>query len=72
MPSVDNQADYRAVLAAVNALGTNQRETALTVREHTTTLERLEAKTDDTNVRVRSVEDNVSEIKDLLVQALEK
>ncbi|TXI64877.1 hypothetical protein [Mycolicibacterium mageritense] len=67
-----NQADYRAVLAAVNALDANQRETALTVREHTTTLERLEAKADDTNARVRSLEDNVSEIKDLLVQALEK
>lgn len=66
------QADYRAVLAAVNALGTNQRETALTVREHTTTLERLEAKTDDTNVRVRSLEDNVADIKEFLVQALEK
>jgi uncharacterized coiled-coil protein SlyX len=67
-----NQADYRAVLAAVNALGTNQRETALTVRELTATVGRLDAKTDDTNTRVRSVEDNVAEIKDLLVQALEK
>lgn len=67
-----NQADYRAVLAAVNALGTNQRETALTVREHTATLERLDAKTDDTNARARSLEINVSDIKDLLIQALEK
>jgi uncharacterized coiled-coil protein SlyX len=67
-----NQADYRVVLAAVNALGTNQRETALTVRELTATVGRLDAKTDDTNTRVRSVEDNVAEIKDLLVQALEK
>ncbi|EFD11364.1 LOW QUALITY PROTEIN: conserved hypothetical protein, partial [Mycobacterium tuberculosis T46] len=32
-----NQADYRAVLAAVNPPGANQREIATTVREHTGT-----------------------------------
>lgn len=65
-----NQADYRAVLAAVNALlGTNQREIAITVRDHTSRLDRLENKVDDTNGRVPSLEDGQAEIKDLLVRA---
>ena len=74
-----NQVDQRAVLAAVNALGTNQREMATTLRDHsrqlddhTRRLERLESKTDDTNVRVRSLEEGVAQIKDLLVQVLDK
>ncbi|CCK61911.1 hypothetical protein [Mycobacterium canetti] len=74
-----NQADDRAVLAAVNALGANQREIATTVREHTGRLDRVEtkvdqlaAKSDDTNARVRSLEEGQAEIKDLLVRALDK
>jgi hypothetical protein len=67
-----NQVDDRAVLAAVNALGANQREIALTVREHTARLDRVAAKVDDTNVRVRSLEEGQAEIKDLLVRALDK
>ena len=74
-----NQADYRAVLAAVNALGANQREIAMTVRDHTARLDRVEtkvdqlaAKSDDTNARVRSLEEGQAEIKDLLIQALDK
>lgn len=73
------QADYRAVLAAVNALGANQRELAATVRDHTARLDRVEgkvdllaAKSDDTNARVRSLEEGQSEIKDLLIRALDK
>lgn len=69
-----NQADYRAVLAAVN-----QREIATTVREHTGRLDRvttkvgqLAAKSDDTNARVRSLEEGQAEIKDLLLRALDK
>jgi uncharacterized coiled-coil protein SlyX len=72
-----NQADYRAVLAAVN--GANQREMALTLREHSDILREhsealAELKTglSDTNARVRSLEDGVSEIKDLLIEALER
>lgn len=60
-----NQADYRAVLAAVNPPGANQREIATTVREHTGRLDRvttkvgqLAAKSDDTNARVRSLEED--------------
>jgi len=72
-----SQADYRAVLAAVNALGANQREVAGTLREHgarlggvETRLVTLETKMDDTNVRVRSLEETTGEIKELLIQAL--
>lgn len=74
-----SQADYRAVLAAVNALGANQREMTQTLRGHGKRLDgidsrltSLETKVDDTNVRVRSLADTTSEIKDLLVKALER
>jgi hypothetical protein len=33
-------------------------------------LGRVEPKPDDTNTRVRSIEENVAEVKDLLVRAL--
>lgn len=72
-----SQADYRAVLAAVNALGANQRELALNQREtaatlvdHGKRLNSLETKMDDTNARVRSLEETTSEIKELLIEAL--
>lgn len=58
------RADYRAVLTAVNALGENQ-------REHSSQLRELTRKQDDTNARVRSIEDNLAEVKDLLVRALD-
>lgn len=74
-----SQADYRAVLSAVNALGANQRElatnqrsTAETLRDHGNRLSALEVSTSDTNTRVRSLEDTTVEIKDLLIRALEK
>ena len=74
-----NQADYRAVLAAVNALGANQREIATTVRDHTARLGHIEGKvdllatkSDDTNARARSLEEGQAEIKDLLIRALDK
>lgn len=65
-----SQADYRAVLSAVNALGANQREMAETLRGHGNRLTSVELKLDDTNTRVRSLEDTTSEIKELLIQAL--
>ena len=74
-----SQADYRAVLAAVNALGANQRdlagnqrEMATTLREHGTRLSRVESTLDDTNTRVRSLEDTTIEIKGLLIRALDR
>lgn len=74
-----SQADYRAVLAAVNALGASQREMAETLRDHgrrlggvESSLTSLETKVDDTNARVRSLEDATGEIKDLLITALQR
>ena len=73
------QADYRAVLTAVNGLGANQRELATNQRDMAqrlgrveTRLDTVDAKLDDTNARVRSLEDTTVEIKDLLIRALEK
>jgi chromosome segregation ATPase len=67
-----SQADYGAVLAAVNALGANQHEMAMTQREHSQALAELKTGLGDTNARVRSLEDGVGEIKDLLVRALDR
>lgn len=74
-----SHADYRAVLAAVNALGSNQREIALGQRQLSADV--ADARTDiagvsnilsDTNARVRSLEEGQAEIKDLLVRALDR
>lgn len=66
-----SQADYRAVLAAVNALGANQREHSLRLDRVDTRLDRVETKVDDlaTENRAfrRSMEDQLAEIKDLIV-----
>jgi uncharacterized coiled-coil protein SlyX len=73
-----NQADDRAVLAAVNALGANQREIADELSDHGRRLGTVESKVDalagkvdDTNARVRSLEEGQAEIKDLLIRALD-
>ena len=59
-----SQADYRAVLAAANALGANQREQSLR-------LATLETRVDEgfleTRGRFRSVDEQLAEIKDLIV-----
>lgn len=72
------RADYRAVLTAVNALGENQREQAAVLRDHSTQLREhgeqlrdLSRELSDTNARVRSIEDNLAEVKDLLIRALD-
>jgi len=74
-----SQADYRAVLAAVNALGANQRDLAgnqrdlaATLAGHGVRLNSLESKLDDTNTRVRSLEETTLEIKELLIRALDR
>lgn len=65
------QADYRAVLAAVNALGANQRDHALAIGELKTDV--AELKTDMAEVKAelrgfrRSTEHNLAELKDLIV-----
>ena len=73
-----SQADYRAVLAAVNALGANQRELAdgqrqlrsdvAILKDNVTEVKSAIA---DTNARVRSLEEGQAEIKDLLIRALD-
>lgn len=66
--------DYRAVLAAVNALGENRREHGVRIEHIESRLDRVESwlgrvesKLDDTNSRLRSIEENLAEIKDLLL-----
>ena len=63
------QADYRAVLTAVNALGANQREHSQ--RLAAVESELAEVKTEMRGFR-RSTEDNLAEIKDLLIRALDR
>lgn len=66
-----SQADYRAVLAAVNALGANQRDHASAISGLRTDVS--EVKTDIAEVKVelrgfrRSTEENIAELKDLIV-----
>lgn len=66
-----SQFDYRAVLAAVNALGANQREhgTRLTsVEGHLTSVEReLADFRQETRARFSSIDEHLAEIKDLIV-----
>jgi uncharacterized coiled-coil protein SlyX len=59
-----SQADYRAVLAAVNALGASQRTHA----NRLTTLEtELADFRQETQGRFRSVDEQLAEIKDLII-----
>ena len=63
------QADYRAVLTAVNALGANQ-------REHSQRLAAVESELAEVKTEMRgfrgSTEENLAEIKDLLIRALDR
>ncbi|MCE9517070.1 MAG: hypothetical protein NTY24_14550 [Mycobacterium sp.] len=73
-----SQADYRAVLSAVNALGANQREHSLRVNGVETRLDRVETRLDRVETKVdslsaetgafrRSMDDQLAEIKDLII-----
>jgi hypothetical protein len=59
-----SQADYRAVLAAVNALGANQ-------REHSFRLTRVETELADfrqeARAQFRSIDEQFAELKDLII-----
>ncbi|MCZ4549898.1 hypothetical protein [Gordonia rubripertincta] len=73
------QADYRAVLAAINALGENQHEQSQRLGNVETGLVAVEQRlgsvsttVSDTNARVRSLEDGQAEIRDLLIRALDR
>ena len=65
-----SQADYRAVLAAVNALGANQREHALGLAAVKTDLGTVKTELADfrqeTRATFRSVDEQLAEIKDLI------
>jgi uncharacterized coiled-coil protein SlyX len=73
-----SQADYRAVLAAVNALGANQREHSVRLTAVETRLTRVETDLGDfriemadfrqkTRGRFRTVDEQLAEIKDLII-----
>lgn len=59
-----SQADYRAVLAAVNALAANQREYSLRLTKVETELADFRQ---ETRARLRGVDEQLAEIKDLIV-----
>jgi hypothetical protein len=64
--------DYRAVLAAVNALGANQRDHTLRLTGVATRLATVETELVDfrteTRARFSSVDEQLAEIKDLIVR----
>jgi uncharacterized coiled-coil protein SlyX len=66
-----SQADYRAVLAAVSALGANQRDHGLRLTAVETRLGTVETELADfrteTRGRFRSVDEQLAEIKDLIL-----
>jgi hypothetical protein len=66
-----SQADYRAVLSAVNALGANQRDHGLGVTAVEARLGTVETALADfrteTRGRFSSVDEQLAEIKDLIV-----
>jgi len=66
-----SQADYRAVLAAVNALGANQREHAFRLTAVETDLRDFRVEMTDfrleVNGRFCSVDEQLAEIKDLII-----
>ncbi len=63
-PLEASQADYRAVLAAVNALGANQREHSIRLDElKTEVAERFRV----VDARFHSVDEQLAEIKDLII-----
>lgn len=73
-----SQVDYRAVLAAVNALGANQRDHALRLTSVDTRLTSVETRLtgvetqlgefrQESHARFRSVDEQLAEIKDLII-----
>ena len=65
------QADYRAVLSAINALGANQREHSLRLNTVETRLDRVETRLTSVEATVRdgfrSVDEQLAEIKELII-----
>jgi uncharacterized coiled-coil protein SlyX len=67
-----SQADYRAVLSAVNALGANQREHSLGMAAMGTRLGAVESELADfrqeTRAGFRTVDEHLAELKDLITR----
>ncbi|WP_099037296.1 hypothetical protein [Mycobacterium neglectum] len=67
-----SQADYRAVLSAVNALGANQREHSQRLTAVDSRLTAVETGLADlrqeTRAGFRTVEEHVAELKDLIIR----
>lgn len=71
--------DHQAVMAAIDVFGEQQREMMHALQGQsgrldglTSRFDRLEDKVDETNTRVHSLEEGVTEIKELLVRAFDK
>jgi hypothetical protein len=66
-----SQADYRAVQAAINALGANQREHGIGLAGVKTEVAELKVDVADlrqeTRARFQSVDDQLADIKDLII-----
>ena len=66
-----SQADYRAVIAAINALRENERELTATVRDEGRRLDTLETSLADfrqeAGANLRSVDEHLGELRDLVV-----
>ncbi|MCV7298228.1 hypothetical protein H7J93_01075 [Mycobacterium barrassiae] len=69
-----SQADYRAVLSAVNALGANQREHSLRFASVETRLGAVESGLADLRQEMRagfrSVDEHLAELKDLVIRRI--
>ncbi|MCX5041727.1 hypothetical protein OG921_00795 [Aldersonia sp. NBC_00410] len=73
------RADYRAVLSAINALGANQREHS--DRVHAVedglsgveqALSEVQRTVTDSIGQIRSIDEHLAEVKDLIVRALDR
>jgi prefoldin subunit 5 len=66
-----SQADYRAVIAAINALRENERELTTTVRDQARRLDTLETSLADfrqeAGANLRSVDEHLGELRDLVI-----
>jgi hypothetical protein len=66
-----SQADYRAVLAAVNSLGANQREHSIRLTAVETGLGEVQSELvgfrQETRATFRTIEEHIAEVKDLIV-----
>jgi hypothetical protein len=67
-----SQADYRAVLSAVNALGANQREHSVRLTSVETRLAAVESGLtglrQETRAGLRTVDEHLAELKDLVIR----